>query len=324
MNDHMNKKQAPLTLQEVEQILEALEMKKLANEMEINPQEKGETPYEEIMQQMKWARKEIEHIFEHVKNSKTLPLKEIEREIIPIIKRAAEIPHIYHLFSQLITKDEYTYQHAIGVGIIATLIGKWLKLPSEKLNTLTLGATLHDIGKVNITQEILNKPSPLTKDEFEEMKRHTIYGYEILKRTNELDEVIPIIALQHHEQEDGNGYPIGLIGSQINELVKIVTIADVFHSMTSERMYQKAVPFYKVIKQMERDAYRKFDPYIFLTFLNKMMNLLVGKEVILTDRRKGVVIMIHPYDPLRCLIQLEEGYVDLRYEPHLQIEKVLG
>ena len=171
-------------------------------------------------------------------------------------------------------KNEYTYRHNICVGVIATYIGKWLGLSEEELSKLTLAATLHDIGKTMISGSILNKPGKLTELEYEEMKHHTIYGYRLIKKIPGLHPSIALTALQHHEREDGQGYPLGINGYHIHSFSKIVAIADIFHAMSSHRVYHEAIPFYEVIAQMKENVFGKLNPEILLVFLNKMMEII--------------------------------------------------
>src|SRR5690606_32013384 len=161
------------------------------------------------------------------------------------------------------------------------LIGKLLHLSEIELHWLTLGATLHDIGKVNIPSAILDKPGKLTAEEFSIVKLHTIDGYNMLKQMEHLPEVVPLIALRHHEREDGSGYPYGLRAHDIDIYSKIVAVADIFHAMTSDRIYHKAIPFYKVIKQMQEDVFGKLNYRVANCFLVEMMNKLVNKKVVL-------------------------------------------
>ncbi|TKC20173.1 HD-GYP domain-containing protein [Robertmurraya kyonggiensis] len=312
-----------MTISEIDAILESMKEYKEPIHQLKDPHPFSRLMIKEITKEIDVATIHMKELFHDVGNGGELSLEILHENIFPTIKQAAKIPHLYHLFYELNEKDEYTYRHTICVGIIATMIGKWLNLPPKDLNDLTLGATLHDIGKAKISTEILHKPGKLTKEEYDEMKLHTIYGYELLKNIDSINENVALIALQHHEREDGKGYPLGLAGHQISYLSKIVAVADVFHAMSSERVYHRASPFYAVMKQMQNDAFGKLDPNIVLTFMNKIMNSLVGKRVLLTDQSVGTILMIDPYDPIRCLIQTDERLIDLRYSQSIQIEKVL-
>jgi HD-GYP domain-containing protein (c-di-GMP phosphodiesterase class II) len=270
------------------------------------------------------ATKIIKEIFNYVRETEKVPLSEVQNDILPVIQEAVGIPHIYFLFKQMQSKDEYTYRHNISVGIISAFIGKWLNLPKDELNDLTLAATLHDIGKTKISEEILHKPGRLTYTEYEEMKRHTIYGYELLKQVPDLPISIPLTALQHHERENGEGYPLSLKGDNLHLFSKITAVADVFHAMSSDRVYHEAIPFYKVISQMNDDVFGRFDPKVMLVFLNQMMETLVGKTVLLTDKKYGKIVMINRYDPVNSLVKTDAGIINLSLEKEIHIEKVIS
>jgi putative nucleotidyltransferase with HDIG domain len=270
------------------------------------------------------ASRQMEEIFDIVARTGVVPVSEIKNDIMPVIRQAAEIPHIYHLFYELKAQDEYTYRHTVCVGIISALIGKWLNLGQSELYDLTLGATLHDIGKARIPAGILNKPGRLTQEEYVEMKRHTVYGYRMLKDIPELNERVALIALQHHEREDGGGYPFSLRSEKIDELAKIVAIADVYHAMSSSRVYHQAEPFHIVISQMQNDVFGKFDPKIMLVFLYRIMDSLVGRRVLLSDGEEGTILMVDPFEPLRALIKTGDTLVDMRLNRGLRISRVLN
>lgn len=278
----------------------------------------------DISKQIDEASRQMEEIFDIVARTGVVPVEEVKNDIMPAIRQAAEIPHIYHLFYELKAKDEYTYRHTVCVGIISTLIGKWLNLDKTELNDLSLGATLHDIGKARVPGDILNKPGRLTQEEYIEMKRHTVYGYRMLKDIPELNDSVALIALQHHEREDGGGYPFSLPSDKINMLAKIVAIADVYHAMSSSRVYHQAEPFHIVISQMQNDVFGKFDPKIMLIFLYRVMDNLVGRRVLLSNGEEGTILMVDPFEPLRALIRTDDTLIDLRLNRGLRISRVLN
>lgn len=317
---------SPLTIPEIDSLLEKLN-KKTDNDQGLFREYSDTENHNNLHEQIDNVSVQIKKIFDDIRKEEKIQrgtIDGIQAEIVPVIQQAAKIPDIYYLFEVMQSKDEYTYKHNIGVGIIATYLGKKLGLSSESLSNLTLAATLHDVGKTRIPESLLEKPGKLTFAEYEEMKRHTIYGYELLKNIPGIHPSIALIALQHHEREDGNGYPLNLNGNNIYYLSKIVAIADVFHAMSSNRVYHQAMPFYKVIEQMNRDVFGKFDPEFLLVFINQLMETLIGKEVILTNQQTGTIIMIHPYDPLKVVMKTNEGIVDLRMKKELQIERIVS
>ena len=134
------------------------------------------------------------------------------------------------------------------------------------MHLIRVGTPLHDIGKIGIEDCILNKPSKLTADEFEIMKKHTTMGANILEQISELAEMIPIVR-SHHERWDGGGYPDGLAGEEIDRLARIVAVADAFDAMTSDRPYRKGMAADAGFAEVERMSGKQFDPEVAAAFL---------------------------------------------------------
>ncbi|MDH6371826.1 hypothetical protein CA600_03360 [Paenibacillus sp. VTT E-133280] len=267
----------------------------------------------------------IENIFEQLRQNKNkrIPMLEVRNEVIPFIQQVSEKNDFYGVLAALQSKDDYTYRHNVAVGILSTLLGKWLKLKPEDLSMLTIAATLHDIGKMRIPDELLTRPGPLTAEEYQLMKKHTTYGYEMIRDTIGTNHLQALVALQHHERMDGSGYPFGVLGNRITDFSKIVAVADVFHAMTSDRFYRKASPLYEVLLQMEESVFGKLDPYICRVFINKLMQSMIGNEVELTDGRTGKIIMILATDPLRPLVNIDDDFIDLSKHRSIGIVRVI-
>ncbi|MBE1444889.1 HD-GYP domain-containing protein [Paenibacillus sp. OAS669] len=259
-----------------------------------------------------------------IKRSRKIPVIEIRKEILPAIRQIAARDNLFQLFELVKAKDDYTYQHNIGVGVLSTLIGRWMNLSEPELANLSLAATLHDIGKVKIPDEILNKPGKLTDDEYELVKKHTIFGYEMLRDTRGISHRIALVALQHHEREDGRGYPFGLQKSKIDLLSSIVAVADIFHAMSSKRPYHEPLPFYEIVSQMQRGKFGELDPKIISLFVDNMIRRLVGKQVVLTDGRVAEVVYLNPHHMEAPLVKIEEEFIDLSRESSLQIREILA
>lgn len=265
----------------------------------------------------------VKAVFGDIRQTKKIPIINLREQVIPMIHEASDGKHLLHLFAALQVKDDYTFRHNIAVGVISNLIGKWMKLDHQELLQLTTAALLHDVGKTQIPKNILNKSGTLTSEEFQVMKKHTIYGYEILRETVGITHRQALVALQHHERMDGSGYPMGVKRNDIDLFSRIVSVADVFHAMSSNRVYQNQFPFYKVIAEMERDMFGILDPEITLLFIKKTMSSLVGNIVLLTDGRKGTILTVSRNNPTRPLIKIEDEFIDLSQDLSLQIEQVI-
>jgi len=180
---------------------------------------------------------------------------------------------------------------------------------------------LHDIGKSKVSLTILNKPARLTNEEYDEIKKHTLYGYKIINDSFKQPD-IAMAALQHHERIDGTGYPLGTKGDQLLPLSKIVAVADIYSAMISSRVYQKERDLLQVLKELQRISFSEIDPTIAITFIKNMLPHFIGKSVTLSNGKMGNIIMTNPTDFFRPLIQLEENFIDLAVNRELQIEHV--
>ncbi|RKN65463.1 HD-GYP domain-containing protein [Paenibacillus ginsengarvi] len=277
-------------------------------------------PPSKLVQQAVTKSKQL---FESITVSRKVPLLEFRQEVLPAIQDVSRNPDVFELFEAVKAKDDYTYQHNIGVGVLATLIGRWMNLSEVDISVLSLAATLHDVGKVKLPIEVLNKPGKLTNEEYELVKKHTIYGYELLKNTPGISHAVARVALQHHERDDGRGYPLGLKRDHIDRFSSIVAVADIFHAMSSKRPYHEPLPFYEILSQMSQGKFGELNPTIVSLFVENMMKKLVGKRVRLTDGREGEVVYLNPHRLEMPLIKIEDEFLDLSKEDGVRIQEII-
>jgi putative two-component system response regulator len=150
-------------------------------------------------------------------------------------------------------KSPYTHGHSERVAAYALLLAERVSLPEDEWETLRKGALLHDIGKVSVPDAILDKPASLTPAEFDVMKQHTVQGARIAEPLRSVRDAVPLIRW-HHERLDGRGYPDGLMGGAIPLLVRILSVADVYDSLSSARPYRGAIPHPQCVEILQRDA----------------------------------------------------------------------
>ncbi|MBI4405722.1 MAG: HD domain-containing protein [Deltaproteobacteria bacterium] len=168
---------------------------------------------------------------------------------------------------RLSVHDYYTYNHCVDVAVYSIALAKKILGEDKKLLLLAgLGGLLHDIGKRKLNWDLINKSSPLTQLEWEEIKRHPLYGKESLEKIEAIPVDAKLAVVEHHENFDGTGYPYGLKEEQISRLSRIVTIADVFDALTTDRSYHKAVGPQEALGTMYSMQPGKFDPMIFQSF----------------------------------------------------------
>ncbi len=177
-------------------------------------------------------------------------------------------------------RDEETGQHTRRISYYSKLLAQLAGFSEDEQNIIFYASPLHDVGKVGIPDNILKKPGPLTNEEFETMKLHTIIGGRILDTDPRFItlQAGKIIAEQHHEKWDGSGYPYGLKGENINIYARVVAVCDVFDAMTSDRIYRPAFTVEQAIDIMKKNREKYFDPKLFNIFISNLDEFLKIKE----------------------------------------------
>ncbi|NPV90021.1 MAG: HD-GYP domain-containing protein [Firmicutes bacterium] len=250
------------------------------------------------------------HIAEEVTRGRPIPVDIAQGIVREISEQIIENKNIYIDLMGLRSKDNYTYEHSIGVCVIATTFFRSSALTREELNEVSMAALLHDIGKARIADEILKKPGPLNDREFEIIKQHPVLGYRIIKEDLKHHDIAHA-ALQHHEREDGSGYPLGLVSGGIHRYAKIINIADTFDAIVSERVYQEKRTPIKAFEEISRSI-GKFDSSIYSSFINQFSQFYVGSPVTLNTGHKGSIVRIDAEYPGQPLIKVGESIIDLK------------
>ncbi|MCY9661229.1 HD-GYP domain-containing protein [Paenibacillus chondroitinus] len=207
-------------------------------------------------------------------------------------------------------KDNYLFQHSVNVSIYAIMLGISYGYSREKLETLGLGALLHDIGKTKIPLGILRKPSQLTSDEFKEMKNHTTYGFQILKDEPNIPLLSAHCALQHHERINGSGYPRGLQGPDINEFARWIGLVDSYDAMTTTRVYRRPLLPHEAMEQLFAGSGTMYDQSQIALFRDKIAIYPLGITVKLNTGEFGIVSKLNltvPQRPVVRILQDETG-----------------
>lgn len=200
--------------------------------------------------------------------------------------------------------DNYTYSHCVNVAVISIVLGISLNLSKRHLTYLCIGALIHDIGKSFVPSEILQKPDVLTTEEFEVIKKHPKTGYDFLGNFSDLSSHIKLIVLQHHERYDGLGYPDGIIGDEISYLSRIVSIADVYDALTSDRPYKRAMCPSDALEYLMSNTGTLFDYEMISVFCKVVIPFPQGTIVSLSNGDIGVVEQTVPNFPLRPIVKI--------------------
>jgi HD-GYP domain-containing protein (c-di-GMP phosphodiesterase class II) len=184
--------------------------------------------------------------------------------------RAVEAAQI--LVEPLESRDPYIRDHLRAVSRLALRIGLKMSLPSDQLDTLSLGALLHDVGKIGVPDRILLKPGRLTDEEYQIIKRHPLLGARMLSSVRELVPAVPAVR-HHHERFDGKGYPEGLVGEDIPLAARIISVVDAYDSMVRERPYGYGISRETALAEIEKNSETQFDPQVVRTLLEVVWEL---------------------------------------------------
>lgn len=216
-----------------------------------------------------------------------------------------------------------TYQHSINVSFYAMLACEWLGLPANETKEVVLAALFHDIGKTRVRPELLNKRGKLCAEEFDEIKKHTVYGYDIMKKTGRFSEAVNKVILTHHEREDGSGYPMGQKGSETSKYSKIVAIVDVYDAMISERIYKERATPFDAFRMFRTEGLERFDKRIMRVFTANIAPYYTGARILLNTGVCGEIVCIPAHDITKPIIYTEMEYIDTSTREDIWISRMI-
>lgn len=253
-------------------------------------------------------------------------IAKIRSIILPLLEAFTKQHKMLSLLNELSNSKDYLYHHSIAVGILASAISKEMGFPVGQTLQIGLAGVLADCGMAKIDPSILEKAAFLTKAEFNEVKKHTIYSYQMLQETPLLRQEMKLAIFQHHERLDGSGYPRADKLKEISIFSQILAVADVFHAMTSERVYRSKESPFKVIELIKEEEFGKFDLNVVQALQTLVGSLSIGMKVRLTNGKEGEVVFIHRDAKLRPTIKLIEdnSILNLTTTRHLAVESVLS
>ncbi len=236
------------------------------------------------------AKETIHNIMEDVRFGKQIKTEEVGQVVDTMIDSIFRNQDALISLGRLKEKDEYTYMHSVSVGVLMLAFGRHLGFDMQVLKEVGIGAMLHDVGKMIVSQSLLNKEDKLTDEELVMLRKHAEYSRMLLGQTHGITETAITMAAQHHERVDGTGYPLGLKGEEISYYSKAVAIADVYDAMTSKRSYQdKYIPTEVLKKLYEWSSYH-YDRNLVEQFIRCVGIYPVGTLVRMESDLVGVVL----------------------------------
>lgn len=229
-------------------------------------------------------------------------------------------------------KDEYLLEHSTAVSILMSIFCRYMDVDIETTKELSIGAFLHDVGKIKVPDKILNKPGKLTSSEFEVMKTHVLHSVNIINKIPNISKLSLEVAALHHEKLDSSGYPLGLAGDKISKFGRMITICDIFDALTANRVYRDGMAQVRAFAILRNMAEQEMlDSDLVIRFIKCMGVYPVGSLVKLESNQLAVVETRNPDDPIRPKVKafysvsqnhfVEAKDIDLSNEDQENIEK---
>lgn len=245
--------------------------------------------------------------------------------LIPLIDKALEEPSDILKLHHYSNKEDYVYHHAISTGLIGAFIAFKMKCELADVYQVALGGCLADAGMAKLSPIIFNKTTSLTLEEHEEIQNHPIFSYQMIKDSSIITDSVKLAVLEHHGRLDGSGYPQKMRAKSMHLFSKIIAVADVFHAMTSERVYRKKQSPFKVMEMIMHDNFGKFDITVVQALLAGFSSFSIGSKVKLSNGSKAGIMFIDANSQTRPIVQLLDSgeIINLGLNRELYIEEIL-
>ena len=230
------------------------------------------------------------------------------------------------LLHTLTRAEDYLVHHSVNVGILANIIGELSGVFSVvQQRNLILAGILHDIGKLDVSSKVLYKNGALTEEELAAVRQHPAIAFKFLSRYKEIPESVRLGVLQHHERDDGSGYPLHTDAAKNHPIAKVLGIADVYDAMTSKKVYGQEVSPFAAIDTIQADTFAsKFSPDHSTPFLHELCQTLIGRYVTLSDGRTGQLVFWNRSGKENCLVRFSDGKIlDVRQQQGLKLAKLV-
>jgi len=246
----------------------------------------------------------VRGIIRDITLTNTLEHRTVKQAITDIFRRVLKDKCVMLHLTEVRGLDSYIFTHSVNVCMLSLIIGLFQKLKGDQLRNLGLAALLHDVGRNKVPKSILYKPGQLTQEEYEEVKKHAVSGYEMLKACRQFEESIPLTALQHHERLDGSGYPYSTLGEKIGLFPRIVAVADVFDALLTDRPFRKAFFPHQAVEIIVNSSSGQFDPEVLKVFVENVAIYPMGSVVRLNNGETGVVVDMNKGRQTRPVVRI--------------------
>jgi HD-GYP domain-containing protein (c-di-GMP phosphodiesterase class II) len=265
------------------------------------------------------AKVETKKIFKGIEETRKVDIPKAEDFIVDIGKKleCTDVSLLLQTLNSIRGVDEYLHTHSLNVAFLNGLMAKWLKYDKAKHADLIKIGLLHDIGKLVIPPEILNKPARLTPEEFNKIKQHSTYSFELLVNSGIKEKAILLGVMQHHEKLNGTGYPHGITTKDITDYARITAISDIYDAMVAKRVYKEAHSPFEILESFSKEGYSELDINYVKKFIDCMIDELKGKLVVLSDDSVAKVMMVNERNLIYPMVEVDGNVITTSPELHV-------
>ena len=262
------------------------------------------------------ANSMVKHCMDDIVLGNAINEEKVKENVGETVESIVRNPDAMMWLTRLQNKDDVASQHSVNSCILSVAFGRYIGLPNIELEKLAIGALMHDIGKLQVPTEILNKPGPLSEEEVKLVKNHPAASRNLLMSAGSYFAPAVDIAFSHHERIDGSGYPRGLAGHSLTPFSRMVAIIDVYDVMTTEQVYREELPPFEALKYLNLNKGKLFDQQLVALFIKMIGVFPVGSIVELTNGQIGIVITSNRDDNLRpkVLLMLDNNKMPMKRE----------
>ncbi|WP_114416555.1 HD-GYP domain-containing protein [Marinospirillum perlucidum] len=261
----------------------------------------------------------IDNVMERVKSGSPIDVTEVEGVAEQLVDSVYRNQNALACLSRIRNKDAYLMEHSLNVGVLLSILAKSMDLDLAVVRKLAVAGLLHDIGKVQVADEVLHKPGKLEAEEWAEMKRHVDYG-EIYLSGLAVDSTIQTVCGQHHERLDGTGYPRGLKGDAISIYGRMAAVCDVYDAITADRVYHKGMTPSVAMKRLVEWSDDHLDRKLVYRFIRAMSIYPVGTLVLLGSDKLAIVVETHPEAPAQPRVRSVYNARRQEFEPVEEVD----
>lgn len=255
-------------------------------------------------------------------HDKEIDMQSLLDMINSLLEKADGGVNLCALLMKMRESTESLYAHSINVSLFGQVLATWAGFTEEEIELVSMTGLLHDIGIMEYQQNGIKELKFHDVMDKKSCEKHVILGYNMIKEKN-LDFRVKQAILTHHERSDGSGFPLAVPSGKINNISRVIAIADTYDILTMEEPGCEALSPFDVLKLMENSAYNKLDSRLLMIFIERMAQTFIQHEVLLNNGQKGKIVLINKFDIARPLVQIGSSFVDLSARKELKVQKVL-